>query len=127
MLKVLSQPFDQVPDAQRKQRQQNSATGHTEGLPQLDRCKLIREPFAVVAVHDRPFAELNSFLRDARAVGPDAIQQFVHEHLGSAGTTLVIAGKLKDFRKALGTAYKNAEIIPQSELDLDAPSLRGKR
>jgi len=80
-----------------------------------------------LAVHDRPFAELNSFLRDARAVGPDAIQQFVHEHLGSAGTTLVIAGKLKDFRKALGTAYKNAEIIPQSELDLDAPSLRGKR
>lgn len=79
-----------------------------------------------LAVHDRPFAELNTFIPAARAVQPDAIQQFVREHLGSAGTTLVIAGKLKDFSKALGSAFKNAEIIPQRELDLDTPGLRRK-
>ena len=80
-----------------------------------------------LAVHGRPFSDINAFMRDARAVHPDAIQQFAREHFRSAETSLVIAGRLKDFRKALGDAFKNAEIIPQRELDLDAPALRRKR
>lgn len=80
-----------------------------------------------LAVHGRPFTELNTFTRDARAVKPDAIQQFAREHFRSAESTLVIAGRLKDFRKALGDAFTNAEIIPQRELDLDTPSFRKRR
>jgi zinc protease len=77
-----------------------------------------------LAVHRRPLAELNAFARDARAVQPEAIQEFARTHLQSAEMSLVIAGRLESFRAALDREFKDAEIIAQKELDLDSPTLR---
>lgn len=80
-----------------------------------------------LAVHGRPFAELNSFIPDARAVRPEALADFARAHLRSAETSVIIAGRAESFRAALRKTFKNAEIIPQKELDLDRVSLRAGR
>lgn len=80
-----------------------------------------------LAVHGRPFSELNSFLRDARAVPPEALANFSRANLRSAETSVIIAGRAESFRAALRKSFKDAEIIPQKELDLDLVSLRSRR
>jgi len=78
-----------------------------------------------LAIHRRPLTELATFTRDARAVPAEAIAAFAHGHLASSATTVVIAGRLKDFHAALKSAFPAAEIIAQKDLDLDTAALRG--
>ena len=77
------------------------------------------------AVQDVPLTALQNFIPDVLAVKADAVQKFAGEHLRSAETCVVIAGQAESLRAALGEAFKDAEIIPQQALDLDALSLRG--
>ena len=76
------------------------------------------------AVLEVPLGTLNSFPAEVRAVTPDAVRKFAREHLPGAETCVVIAGQAESFRATLGDAFKDAEIIPQKALDLDAVSLR---
>ena len=76
------------------------------------------------AAQDVPLSALQNFIPDVLAVQADAVQKFAGEHLRSAETCVVIAGQAESLRAALGEAFKDAEIIPQKELDLDAVSLR---
>ncbi len=76
------------------------------------------------AVLDVPLGMLNSYPAEVRAVTPDTVQKFAREHLQSAETCVVIAGRAEDFRATLGASFKKAWIIPQKSLDLDSVSLR---
>ncbi len=77
------------------------------------------------AVQDVPLGALQTFTNDVLAVKAGDVQKFAREHLRGAETSVVIAGHAESFRATLGDAFKDAEIIPQKELDLDAVSLRG--
>ena len=79
---------------------------------------------AGLAVLDVPLATLPTFTAEVRAVPADAVQKFAREHLRGAATSVVIAGHAESFRATLGETLKDAEIIPQQVLDLDATSLR---
>ena len=76
------------------------------------------------AVQEIPLGALNTFTADVRAVQPEAVRKFAREYLRGAATGVVIAGHAEDFRATLGEAFKDAEIIPQKALDLDAVNLR---
>ncbi len=78
------------------------------------------------AVLDVPLGALQSFIPDVLAVQADGVQKFAAEHLRGEGTSVVIAGQAESLRAALGEAFKDAEIIPQGALDLDAVSLRSR-
>ncbi len=79
---------------------------------------------ATWAVQDVPLSALQSYPADVRAVQPETVQKFAGEHLRGAETCVVIAGHAESLRATLGEAFKDAEIIPQNELDLDSVSLR---
>ena len=79
---------------------------------------------AGLAALDLPLGTLATFTADVRAVPAAAVQKFAREHLRGGATSVVIAGHAESFRATLGEAFKDAEIIPQKALDLDATSLR---
>jgi zinc protease len=79
---------------------------------------------ASLAVLDLPLGTLSTFTSDVYAVKAGEVQKFAREHLRGATTSVLIAGHAESFRATLGEAFKNAEIIPQRALDLDAVSLR---
>ena len=80
--------------------------------------------FAGLAALDLPLGTLATFTAAVRAVPAAAVQKFAREHLRGGATSVVIAGHAESFRATLGEAFKDAEIIPQKALDLDATSLR---
>ena len=79
---------------------------------------------AGLAALDLPLGTLATFTADVRAVKAGDVRKFARDHLRGGATSVVIAGHAESFRPALGEAFKDAEIIPQQALDLDAASLR---
>ena len=79
---------------------------------------------AGLAVQDIPLSALQSYATDVGAVSAAAVQTFASGQLRGAETCVVIAGNAESLRAALGTAFPDAEIIPQKALDLDSASLR---
>ena len=71
-----------------------------------------------------PLDELNRYISGMQAVTPSQVQQFASSHLGASDSDVVIVGDAKKFLEPLRQRFKNVEVIPLSELDLDSPSLR---
>jgi zinc protease len=71
-----------------------------------------------------PLDELNRYISGMQAVTPSQVQQFASSHLGASDSNLIIVGNAKKFIDPLRAQFKNVEVIPASDLDLDSPSLR---
>jgi len=70
-----------------------------------------------------PLDEMNRYISGVQAVTPAQIQQFSASHLG-ADSNVIIVGDAKKFLEPLRQQFKDVEVIPVSELDLDSPTLR---
>jgi zinc protease len=71
-----------------------------------------------------PLDELNRYISGMQAVTPSQVQQFASSHLGASDSDVIIVGDAKKFLEPLRQRFKNVEVIPVSELDLDSPTLR---
>jgi zinc protease len=73
-----------------------------------------------------PLSTLQTYPQDILAVTPAAVQAFAAKNLQGADACVVIAGNADSFRAAAGETFKDALVIPQSELNLESPNLRSK-
>ena len=71
-----------------------------------------------------PLDEINRYISGMQAVTPSQVQQFASSHLGASDSDVIIVGDAKKFIDPLRAQFKNVEVIPASDLDLDSPSLR---
>ena len=82
-----------------------------------------------LAAGDRPIDEFADFPARIRAVTPEAARDFAARHYPAEKVSIIIAGRAAEIARPLRAAFPQLEVIPQSALDLDSPTLRrpGKR
>ena len=79
---------------------------------------------AGLAATGTPLSELAAYSAKVAAVGPADVARVAASRFDPARASTVIAGDAKAFVPALAAAGVKAEVIPVSELDLDAAGLR---
>ena len=72
---------------------------------------------------DLPLSSLNDYLGQVQKVSPLQIKQFAARHLGAADASIIIVGDGRQFLSELKKHFKNVEVIPSDELDLNTALL----
>ncbi|HJT16110.1 MAG TPA: pitrilysin family protein [Thermoanaerobaculia bacterium] len=78
-----------------------------------------------LALYGLPLDELNRYISGVQAVTAAQIQQFASAHLGGQ-SDVIIVGDAKKFLDPLKQRFKDIDVIPIDQLDLDSPTLRKK-
>lgn len=79
---------------------------------------------ANLALYDLPMSELAEYAGRVNAVTAEEVQAAAGRVLSVDGTSLVIVGDASLFIDDLRAAYPNVEVIPLTDLNLDAAALR---
>lgn len=79
------------------------------------------------ALHGLPLDLLNQYADRIRAVTADDVRAFASRRLAPGRMSVVVAGKASECARPLRDAFPKLEVIPQSALDLDSPTLRAPR
>jgi zinc protease len=77
-----------------------------------------------LAVYGLSLDEINRYISGVQAVGASDIQKFAAAHLAGNDASIVIVGDAKKFLPKLQERFKNVEVIPIDELDVNSPTLR---
>ena len=77
-----------------------------------------------LALYDLPLTEVGAYTGKVEAVTPGQVQDFAKQNLDPAKASVIIAGDAKAFQAGLKTRRPDLEVVPVSELDLDAVSLK---
>jgi zinc protease len=77
-----------------------------------------------LALYGLSLDEINSYIKNVQAVTAGDIQKFAGSRLGAKDASIVIVGKASDFIDELRKQFPNVEVIRESELDLNAASLK---
>jgi zinc protease len=68
--------------------------------------------------------EINHFVSGVQSVTAADVQKFSAEHLTASDADIVIVGDAKKFIEPLKQRFKNVEMIPVTELDLNSATLK---
>jgi zinc protease len=80
-----------------------------------------------LALYDLPLEELGRYTDHIEEVTPVQVQSFAGETLSPQAASVIVVGDAKTFAPSVGAKAPGLEVIPISELDLDAPGLRKTR
>lgn len=80
-----------------------------------------------LALYGLSLDEINSYIRNVQAITAGDIQKFAGARLGAKESSIIIVGKASDFIEELRKQFPNVEVIRESELDLNAASLKKKQ
>jgi len=84
----------------------------------------LAETLGVLALYKIPLRELGAYTDKVEAVTADQVQSFFKTYLNPESASVIIAGDAKSFVEDLKSKTQTLEVIPVSDLDLDAASLR---
>lgn len=77
-----------------------------------------------LALYGLSLDEINRYIGGVQAITASDIQKFAAAHLGGNGASIVIVGDAKKFLPKLRERFKNVEVIPIDDLDVNSPALR---
>jgi zinc protease len=77
-----------------------------------------------LALYGLSLDEINRYISGVQAITASDIQKFAAAHLGGNDASMVIVGDAKKFLPKLQERFKNVEVIPIDELDVNSPTLR---
>jgi zinc protease len=77
-----------------------------------------------LALYGLSLDEINRYISGVQAITASDIQKFAAAHLGGNDASLVIVGDAKKFLPKLQERFKNVEVIPIDELDVNSATLR---
>lgn len=80
-----------------------------------------------LALYGLSLDEINHYIRNVQAITAGDIQKFAGSRLGAKDASIIIVGKASDFIEELTKQFPNVEVIRESELDLNAASLKKKQ
>jgi len=78
---------------------------------------------ANLALYGLSLDEINKFISGVQSVSAEDVQKFATAHL-AGDATIVIIGDAQKFLPALQQRFKNVDVIPIAELDLNSTALR---
>lgn len=79
---------------------------------------------ASLALQGMSLNEINHHINNVQAVTSADVQKFASTHLDAGGASVIVVGNAKEFLPALQMQFKQVEVIPIAELDLNSPTLR---
>ncbi|HEU4794949.1 MAG TPA: pitrilysin family protein [Pyrinomonadaceae bacterium] len=82
---------------------------------------------AALALHGLGLDEINRYINNVQAIGPQDVQKFAGTRLDAKTSNIIIVGNAKLFLPELQKKYPNVEVIPMSDLDLNTALLRKKQ
>jgi zinc protease len=77
-----------------------------------------------LALYGLSLDEINRYISGVQAITAVDIQKFAAAHLGGNDASIVIVGDAKKFLPKLQERFKNVEVIPIDELDVNSATLR---
>jgi len=77
-----------------------------------------------LALYGLDLDEINRYISGVQAITAADVQKFAAAHLGGNDASIVIVGDAKKFLPALQQRFKNVEVIPIDELDVNSATLR---
>ena len=77
-----------------------------------------------LALYGLSLDEINRYISGVQAITAADVQKFAAAHLGANDASIVIVGDAKKFLPALQQRFKNVEVIPIDELDVNSATLR---
>jgi zinc protease len=91
---------------------------------QLETIEGMVSQVASLALYGLSLDEINSYIRNVQSVQAAEIQKFAGARLDVKDADIIIVGRASDFLTDLRKRFKNVEVIPEDELDLNSASLR---
>jgi zinc protease len=79
---------------------------------------------ATLALYGLSPDEINHYVSGVQSITAADVQKFSAEHLTANDADVVIVGDARKFLEPLKQRFKNVEVIPVAELDLNSPTLR---
>jgi zinc protease len=79
---------------------------------------------ASLALQGLNLDEINHYINNVQAVSAADVQKFAGTRLDAKGASVIVVGNAKEFLPELQKQFKEIEVIPISELDLNSPTLR---
>jgi len=79
---------------------------------------------AGLALQGLSFDEINNYINNVQSITAKDVQGFAGTRLDSKAANIIIVGDAKKFLPELQKQYKNIEVIPVAELDLNLAQLR---
>jgi zinc protease len=79
---------------------------------------------ASLALYGLGLDETNRYINNVQAITAADVQRFGGTSLDTKGASMIIVGDAKEFLPELQKQFKNVEVIPIAELDLNSASLR---
>ena len=79
---------------------------------------------AGLALYGLGLDETNRYINNVQAITAADVQRFGGTSLDTKGASIIIVGDAKEFLPELQKQFKNVEVIPIAELDLNRASLR---
>jgi zinc protease len=77
-----------------------------------------------LALYGLSLDEINRYISGVQAITAADVEKFAAAHLGGNEASLVIVGDAKKFLPVLQQRFKNVEVIPIDELDVNSATLR---
>jgi zinc protease len=91
---------------------------------QLETSDGIVSRIGTLALYGLSLDEINRYITGVQAITAADVQKFAAAHLGGNDASIVIVGDAKKFLPALQQRFKNVEVIPIDELDVNSATLR---
>ncbi|HZG52978.1 MAG TPA: pitrilysin family protein [Pyrinomonadaceae bacterium] len=79
---------------------------------------------ANLALYGLSFDEINSYINNVQSITAKDVQGFAGSRLAAGAANVIIVGDAKKFLPELQKQYKNVEVIPVADLDLNIAQLR---
>lgn len=110
-----------VPDAELTPRKAVLIGNFSRNLEQVN--GLVAQ-VASLALQGLSLDEINHYINNVQSVGAADVQRFAGARLSAKDASIIVVGNAKEFLPALQKQFKDVEVIPVAELDLNSASLR---
>ena len=81
---------------------------------------------ASLALHGLSLDEINRYINNVQAITTEDVKKFAGSRLDAKTSNIIIVGDAKKFLPDLQKNFKNVEVIPVAQLDLNSAQLRKK-
>ncbi|HYP01213.1 MAG TPA: pitrilysin family protein, partial [Pyrinomonadaceae bacterium] len=111
----------ELPDAELTPRKAVLIGGFARNLETAD--GLVAQ-VANLALYGLNFDQINSYINNVQTITAKDVQGFAGSRLDARAANIIIVGDAKKFLPELQKQYKNVEVIPVADLDLNTAQLR---
>lgn len=87
----------------------------------------IVEEISTYALHGLPLADAERFISGVQGVSAEKVQAFATSNMSGNNINVVVVGDASKFIEPLRARFKDVEVIPAAELDLNSPTLRVRK